>query len=107
MDDKKIAELGPLLSMFEKYNKTTSLKFNKKHKAFIVDVDSESEFVGMIDIMGGIGGFFNVKVTYPHRKPHYRISIIDYDFNLVDSLALSIYIDKFINILIKYTKQTL
>lgn len=81
MDDKKMAELGPLLSMFEKYNKTTSLKFNKKHKAFIVDVDSESEFVGMIDIMGGIGGFFNVKVTYPHRKPHYRISIIDYDFN--------------------------
>ena len=46
-----------------------------------MDVDSESEFVGMIDIMGGIGGFFNVKVTYPHRKPHYRISIIDYDFN--------------------------
>lgn len=83
MDDEKIAELGKLLSIFKQNAHTASinLKLTKNYRGYIVNLDSDTEYINLINLLGRIGGVFNFQVTPEKHQNHYRCSIINFNRN--------------------------
>lgn len=81
MNNQKINELTRFLSMFQESSNTIHFKVDEEYKCVLVDLDSDRDLINIVNMLGRIGGFYNIQVTVGEPQKHYRISIINFNSN--------------------------